>query len=184
MSRGSAARLADFERLGGILLEEQPPADLSADLLERTLARLEDAPPARHGASIGARTGFDPAIGLPAPLAMRRIGKWRWFGPGAHYALVDVPEDPEFKVFLLRADAGVVFPEHGHFGTELTLILKGHLSDETGVYAPGDIAEKGMETDHHPRVEPDGECICLVALEGRLRPKSWVARMAMRIHGF
>lgn len=177
MSRDSNKRLAEFERLGGALLDEQPMTDVSTDLFERMLGKLA-APSSAEPISLGYdHRGLDMGVDIPAPLSERKIGKWKWVAPGMRFAKVEVPEDPTYNVVLLRIGAGKALPKHGHTGTELTLVLKGAFSDENGRYGRGDLEEEDDDGDHQPRVEMDGECICLAAIEGQMIPHGWIARV-------
>jgi putative transcriptional regulator len=184
MSDEDASRLSTFEQLGGALIDEQPLADVAPDLFEAMLAHLDEPAPEERIAAPFDHSALDMGIALPAPLAACRIGKWRTIGPGIRFAKVDMPEDPAFKVVLLRVAAGRALPEHGHAGRELTVILKGHFSDEGGTYGPGDFEEEDGDSNHQPVVSRDGECICLTAIEGRLKPNSWLARVMMPLFGF
>lgn len=183
MSNDSSERLAAYESLGGALLDEQPMAPLAADLFERTLARLDD-PATEAFSSAQDHSRLNMGIDLPAPLAHRKISKWRVIAPGMRFARVEVPEDPNFNVVLLRVGAGKALPMHGHTGTELTLILKGAYRDTVGRYGPGDLDEQGEETEHQPIVEADGECICIGAIDGMMKPHGWLARMLQPLFGF
>jgi putative transcriptional regulator len=184
MSGEDADRLSTFERLGGVLIDEQPMADIAPDLFEATLARLDAPAPDEPVRATLDHSGLDMGITLPAPLAARRIGRWRTIAPGVRFADVEVPEDPAFKVVLLRVGAGKALPQHGHSGSELTVVLKGRFSDGAGSYGPGDFEEEDIASNHQPVVGPEGECICLTAIEGRLMPKSWLAKMLMPLFGF
>jgi putative transcriptional regulator len=184
MSEESAERLAAFEQLGGALLDEQPMADVAPDLFERMMARLDAPAPEEQILAPPDHSGLDLGVELPEPLAGRKIGKWRTIGPGIRFAAVDVAEDPKYKVVLLRVGPGRALPQHGHTGNELTLILKGCFSDEGGRYCPGDIDEEDSDSVHQPKVDADGECICLSVIEGSLRPTSWIARVVMPLFGF
>jgi putative transcriptional regulator len=183
MSNDSSERLVAYESLGGALLDEQPMVPLAPDLFERTLARLDD-PDTEELSSEQDHSRLNMGIDLPAPLAHRRIGKWRMIAPGMRYARVEVPEDPNFNVVLLRVGAGKALPMHGHTGTELTLILKGAYRDSGGRYDPGDLDEEGEETEHQPIVEPEGECICIAAIDGMMKPHGWLARLLQPLIGF
>ncbi len=59
--------------------------------------------------------------------------------------------------------------EHTHTGTEMTCVLMGSFSHEAGNYGPGDF-DLGDETIHHKvMVGSAGDCVCLVAMQGKLR---------------
>jgi putative transcriptional regulator len=184
MAEESAGRLSELEAVGGALLDEVGMADVTPDLFERMLARLEEAAPAPQQPMPQDHSGLDMGVDLPRPLAERRIGRWRAIAPGVRFATVDVSEDPAYKVVLLRVGPNRGLPQHGHDGDELTLILKGHFSDESGTYGPGDIQEEDNDSSHQPMVGPEGECICITAIEGHLVPESWIARILMRVYGF
>lgn len=184
MTEESADRLSDLEAVGGALLDAESMADVTPDLFERMLARLEEPGPASERLVPRDHSGLDMGVELPAPLATRKIGKWRTVAPGVRFATVDVSEDQAYKVVLLRVGPNRGLPQHGHDGSELTVILKGHFSDEGGVYGPGDIQEEDGDSSHQPMVGPEGECICVTAIEGHLVPEGWIARILMRAFGF
>lgn len=179
ISPSSRRLAAQFESIGGALLEREPPAELSPDLYERTLGRLDASSAAADIRSpMPNHDALAMGIALPPPLARRAIGSWRWLGPGLHCARIGMTEDPDHNLVLLRGQAGVTLPEHGHSGEELSLILKGSFQDENGRYGVGDLLYEDQDSDHTPVVTEGGECICLLAIEGRMRFKSWIARMA------
>lgn len=183
MSPSSRSILNRFEEIGGALIEEQPIAELSPGLFERTVAGLDQAPPEEPASSPRDHDSLAMGIALPGPLASRRIGPWKWLGPGMRFARVEMPEDPDHNLVLLRVPAGRALPEHSHSGTEVTLVLKGSFHDEAGRYLPGDLIEEDEETDHTPVVDEGGECICLASIEGPMRIKSWLGRLAQPFIG-
>lgn len=69
---------------------------------------------------------------------------------------------------LLKVEPGKPFPEHGHVGWELTLVLRGSYTDELGTFRPGDVADLDAETEHHPVACKSEGCICLMASEQKL----------------
>ena len=184
MAEESADRLSDLEAVGGALLDDEAMADVAPDLFERMLARLEEPAPVPERPVPCDHSNLDMGIDLPAPLATRKIGKWRTVAPGVRFATVDVSEDQAYKVVLLRVGPNRGLPQHGHDGNELTVILKGYFSDDNGTYGPGDIQEEDGDSNHQPMVGPEGECICITAIEGHLVPEGWIARVLMRLYGF
>ena len=67
-------------------------------------------------------------------------------------------------------------PQHTHHGNELTLVLKGAFTDETGLYARGDVAFATSDIDHQPVAEADEECLCFAVVDGGLRLTGPVGR--------
>jgi len=183
MSQSSRAILGQFENVGGALIDEQPMAELSADLFERTLAGIDDPAAEIPPAQTYDYSRLALGIALPEPLARREIGPWKWLGPGMRFARIAMPEDPDHNLVLLRVPAGRALPEHSHSGDEVTLVLKGSFHDEAGRYMPGDLILEDEETDHTPIVDKDGECICLASIEGPMRIKSWLGTLAQPFIG-
>jgi putative transcriptional regulator len=178
LSPSSRRLVSGFESIGGGLLESEPSADLSPGLLERTLGRLDDTPALRPQTPAPNHEALQMGIGLPAPLSERTIRPWRWLGPSLRCARVEMAEDPDHKLVLLRGQPRVALPGHGHTGEELSLVIKGAFHDEAGRHDVGDLIHEDQNSDHKPVVTDDGECICLLAIEGRMRFKNWLVRMA------
>ena len=68
-------------------------------------------------------------------------------------------------------------PDHGHGGSELTLVLDGAYADETGEFRRGDIQDVDDEVEHRPVADKELGCICLIASERPARFKSLVGRL-------
>lgn len=183
MSPSSRRIVAGLETVGGALLDDEPMAELSAGLFERTLAALDTPRRTESFAPLRSHEALDMGVAIPEPLARRTIGPWRWLGPGMRFARIAMPEDPDHNLVLLRVPAGRALPEHSHSGEEFTLVLKGSFHDEMGRYVVGDLIHEDEETDHTPMVDADGECICLAAIEGPMRIKSWLGRMVQPFLG-
>jgi putative transcriptional regulator len=167
---GKAA--AAFECVAGEMLRALPPAEMKTDALTDALARLDDSAPS---AAPPSRRADD--IRLPAPLAAYQRGSWRWLGRGIEYCAVDVPDNKDGRVFLLKAAPGTRLPHHKHTGTEWTCVIQGAFSHEGGYFAAGDFDEADESIEHHPSVEAGGICICLVALHGKVQLQGWVGRL-------
>lgn len=162
-----------YEAVGGAVVETAAEVALSGSL-DAVLARLEMpvAPPSPSPRRAGI---------FPAPLAgyvgggAERV-KWRTVGMGVKQAILVA--DREASVRLLYIPAGQAVPDHGHRGTELTLVLQGAFHDETGRFGPGDVEMADETLEHTPVAEPGPDCICLAATDARLRFKGLVPRLA------
>jgi putative transcriptional regulator len=169
--------LRSFEAVGGAMLGEAPPARLSADAFARALKRLDEADP---------RADPTPRVlhrDLPPPLNAYEIGPWRFVHPGFRWRRLTLPESRDANVIMLKVAAGQPVPRHGHSGTEYTQVLTGSFSDQLGQYRAGDCIEMDEEVNHQPIVDKDGECICLAAVEGRLRLSGWIGRLIQPLIG-
>lgn len=176
-------RLAGFEALGGAMLENMPPGSLVADSFGRTLERLNAGPTTPRTKR---QPPKQPELGLDLPRAMRysQVGPWRWLGPGVHWSKVRIAGSPESKVILIKGQAGVRLPAHGHNGLEFTQVLSGSLSDERGRYLPGDLDEADDEVDHQPVIGVESDCVCLAAIVGDTRLHGIWGRLLRPFVGF
>lgn len=156
---------ARLRALGGVLLADAEPTALSDRALEKALAMLgTDSTLPRHSHQ-------------PPSLRTYADGKWKWMGPGVRWQPISAPDDESARVFLLKAAPGTRMPHHTHTGTELTLVLSGAFSHVGGRYGPGDIDEADGSVEHQPIVELGEDCICLVAMEGKLQLLGLVGRV-------
>lgn len=176
----SRAIVRDAERLGGALLEFDSPAaplSLSAERMswDSPPPLLPDDAPPR------AEAGVD----VPAPLRSL-IGdrladiRWRTFWPGMQTVKLACAGDSA-DISLLRLRPGTGMPVHTHAGDELTLVLQGSYSDETGRYGVGDVAVGNPALTHRPVADGGEFCICLTVLDAPLRFKSRMARIASKL---
>lgn len=171
------SRLAAFEAVGGMMLEEIEPEAMAPDAFAALLHRLDRPEPPPPPAPAPGSGRLPHGIVLPEPLRDCEIGPWRWIGIGIRASTVTVPQNREARLTLLRVGPDRKLPEHGHTGTEFTQVLFGSFSDSFGRYGPGDLTEMGAEVEHQPVVDPEGECICLAALEGEMRLSGWLGRL-------
>lgn len=167
--------LAVMELMGGALL---------ADLPGVALRRPEPAAP---GVTPSHRRGAEPsqAAEVPPPLATL-IGddlqsvRWRWLSRGIW--VKRLPITGEGLLHAFKGKPGARLPNHGHLGSELTLVLRGTLEDSTGCYRRGDVCDLDEAVEHTPIAGPEG-CICVVAQDRPIRFRSLMARLARPWHG-
>jgi putative transcriptional regulator len=168
------ARLGAFDALGGAVLE-----DVAADTnvsLEATFA-LIDAGGHSVEHSVVARNKGD----LPSALQDYVGGdlsavKWRSVGMGVRQAIL--PTSKDATVRLLYIPAGCAVPDHGHRGTELTLVLQGAFRDETARFGVGDLEIATEDDEHTPVAEEGLDCICLAATDAPLKFNGLLQRIA------
>jgi putative transcriptional regulator len=174
-----------LQEVGARLFEELDPVPVSDDAFEQVLRQIDsvEAHPLPVARDI---TPADPSLprvlqslipsGLDA-LQWKRIGSLRSsrlrFG------------DPAREVALQHISAGGKILEHGHRGTEVTVVINGSFSDHDGCYRAGDFLVRGPEDIHRPVAAQDADCLCLAVLEAPIRLEGWVGRLAnpfMKIH--
>ncbi|MEB8389147.1 ChrR family anti-sigma-E factor [Rhodobacteraceae bacterium KMM 6894] len=167
------ARLGAFDSVGGALIESGASHAMAPDSMAAALAKAKSAPRARQPTRNRSN--------VPVPL-QDYIGTdltavhWRPVGMGVKQAIL--PTDKGATARLIYIPAGIAVPDHGHRGTELTLVLQGAFFDQTDRFAAGDIEVAGEELDHTPTAEMGADCICLAATDAPLRFRSLIPRLA------
>ena len=160
-----------YDAVGGALLDDDT-ALLSADSLEQTLAKLDAA---------DTQSVRKPVAGdLPAPLQSYVGGdlesiRWRPIGMGVKQAIL--PTSKGATARLLFIPAGAAMPDHGHRGTELTLVLKGAFQDADGYFARGDVEIADSDVQHIPVADIHEDCICLAVTDAPLRFTGFLPRI-------
>jgi putative transcriptional regulator len=154
-----------LEALGGALLETGAnEAGDGASVLNRRRT---------SGAAIAAARDI-VAIAAERPDDLR----WRWRAPALRELRL-----PVAGAALVRMSAGRSVPEHSHTDDELTLVLRGALTDGARDYGPGEIAFADGDVSHAPAAKGDIDCVCLTAFGGRWLFRSLAARLVSRLAG-
>lgn len=173
-----AVRVA--EALGGQCLDEAPEVALSEGAFARLSSRLDSEQEIHLRKNVTA-PDFNRNSEVPLPLR-RWIGPsldtvpWRRVVPGVMRHRIDMPET-DSSLYMLKIGPGRKMPEHGHGGTEMTLVLRGSYNDTLGQFGRGDIADLDEHVEHQPMVNSDVPCICLIATEERTRFKGVIGRL-------
>ncbi len=148
-------------KLAGELLSDEREEQLSPNILDAVMARLDEPEPPEPP------PGQAPA-GMPLPRALTAIGvrRRRWFGVGAWVAHTRLSNPQGWKSFILTLPAGGRLPAHRHHGEELIFVLQGRFTDGANEYRSGDIAMGTGQTSHQLLVADSAACTCLVAVQG------------------
>ena len=172
------AALAEYDAVGGEVMLSGAPVDVAEDALAATLALIdrgfvEEKAPAKK---------LEGGL-FPAPLQSYVDGdldnvKWRKVGGGVSQMILKTSDDAIVR--LLRIPAGTAVPDHGHRGTELTLVLQGAFVDETDRFAAGDVEVANEDLNHTPVAEAGLDCICLAATDAPLRFNGLMPRLAQK----
>lgn len=175
-----------MERIGFACVRALPDEELrGASPIARLRASEADVLERASRSSVAVGSG---ASDVPAPLR-NVIGDrldavaWKRLGPGVMHFPLPVSDAAGGDLRLLKVAAGRAMPEHGHGGTELTLVLKGAYVDRFGRFAAGDIADLDQDVEHRPVVEDVEDCICLVASERKARFKGLISRLVQPLTG-
>lgn len=171
MCRECRDRVADIEAIGGVILEDLEPEALAPAAFAQTLARLDEKEPARASPPASTRPPSDARFaGTPLAPYLGGVGNLAWKPLSRGIATVDIVRrrDRETRARLFRVARGTSLPLHGHRGREMTVVLEGRLYDEGGAFVAGDFIEHDADIVHRPSIPADEDCLCLIAVEGRL----------------
>jgi len=158
------------QAVGGALLESVGTEAVSDGLKAGVLDRL-DTP-------FVPEPTYDRSGIYPGPVVEALKGKApRWSSLGMGIQQCILASGREGSVRLLSIPPGQSVPDHSHNGVELTLVLQGSFSDETGHFAVGDLEVADQELEHTPVADPGEPCICLAATDAPLRFSSLVPRL-------
>ena len=169
-----------MDLMGAALLEAStsaPGAGIAAPARPREIA------PTAAGLQVRSATKDK----LPAPLA-RKYGltldtiPWQRLAPGIWQHRLRLSPGVKGDLRLYKLAPGAKLPEHGHGGSELTLVLDGIVVDETGRCHIGDLQELDDAIEHQPMADQELGCICLVASEGAPRLKGLRGLMLRLLH--
>jgi len=98
---------------------------------------------------------------------------WRKMAGGINQAAVSL--DHETQCEFLYMKPGIQVPVHKHKGNEITLVLDGSFSDESGRYEESDFVSRDSSHQHQP-VSEEG-CLCFYVLDKPLVFTSGLARL-------
>jgi putative transcriptional regulator len=180
--------VAEGEALGGALLEGlSGELQDAARLMDGVEAAIRRAGHADHRA-VAPTPDVSPTRRLfPQPLAGYVGGDcdtvaWKALAPGIRHAIV-AHDATGATARLLRIEPGRAVFEHGHGGTELTLVLQGSYSADGRRFLRGDIEQADDAVVHRPRAGDEAVCICLAVTDAPLRFKSRIGRVLQPLFG-
>lgn len=155
---------------GGAVLETSSLESVSQGLKSNVLDLL-DAP-------IAARPVYQRSGVFPGPVMEALKGKpprWKSLGMGVRQSILSDGHDGSVR--LLYIPPGRAVPDHSHNGLELTLVLQGCFSDDTGRFGVGDLEVADQALEHTPVADAGAPCICLAATDAPLRFNSLIPRL-------
>jgi len=196
------AGLAAIEQAAGGMLDDLAPRPMPAGSFEAVAARLGPQDAAAPAPAKSAPAKPEPAVhGKPLPghllpgdllpgplrdyLATGVDGiDWRWSGAGLQSFALAVPKARGGMVSLLRIAPGTGMPLHTHRGDEMTLVLSGGFTDESGAFTRGDVEIADGSIEHRPVAMAGAPCICLAVTDAPLQfrgPFGWILNQWARL---
>ena len=172
------AQAESFDALGGEVLDREYDTGISAASYASTLDLIEGGEVTPTQPKQAVKAGV-----LPKPIQDYVGGdleavRWKPIGMGVKQAIL--PTSKEASARLLLIPAGVAMPDHGHHGTEMTLVLKGAFQDDDGYFARGDIEIADSDIHHTPVADIHEDCVCLAVADAPLQFDRLLPRIAQR----
>jgi len=182
----------EMEDLGALLIGEHtspagpavqsnltPSADLTA---LPNVSEIPQTAPVRGHAEDDHLDALDRALVRLTGEPLNDI-PWKRLGFGVMHCPISLAGDSSGDLRLIKVAKGQTMPEHGHGGSELTLVLHGAYTDEVGTFRAGDIADLGDDIEHRPIADHKDGCVCLIASEQRARFTGVIGRLLQPLSG-
>ena len=174
------AQMESFDAVGGTVLDSQPAEDtaMTDGALAATLALIAGGPVDEIRMP---RPTADNV--LPGPLQEYVGGdleaiRWKPIGMGVKQAIL--PTTKSASARLLFIPAGAAMPNHGHHGTEMTMVLQGAFIDDNEYFARGDVEIADSDLQHTPVADIHEDCICLAVTDAPLQFDGIIPKIAQR----
>ncbi|MEM9575378.1 MAG: ChrR family anti-sigma-E factor [Pseudomonadota bacterium] len=172
------AQAESFDALGGEVLNQQPDMPVSGNCLSSTMDLIMGGEIEVPASANGQRRGI-----LPKPIQDYVGGdleavKWKPIGMGVRQAIL--PTSKEASARLLFIPAGTAMPDHGHHGTEMTMVLQGAFQDDDEYFARGDVEIADSDLHHTPVADIHEDCICLAVADAPLQFDRLIPKIAQR----
>lgn len=177
-----AKRVERLQMLGSQLFSEHVEADETAsdELFDNILARLDSVKEPVNPSKTSlkgelnkseANRDLPDVLGklIPKP----SLVKWKTVSKGLKSAALRLGQGSH-QVSLHKISAGNKVVHHDHRREEITVVLRGSFSDETGVYKAGDFVYREPGQTHRPMASLNEDCLCLSVEAAPIKITGWL----------
>jgi putative transcriptional regulator len=176
-------KVAKMETMGGAILSDIEPAEISHGAMQSVMARLDLGSTDQIALPTAAKKSF----AAPEPLRSYLGGdldrvRWTTVGPGISYK--PLFRRGSARAQLIRSRPGRGVGTHTHRGEELTLVLTGGFTDVTGHYHRGDLQTADGDVLHRPLADAGDDCIVLAVSDAPLKFSSAAVGLLGKLFGF
>lgn len=166
------------EDIGGeMMVRDCEAVPLSDHALDHVLGQLDQAFSDEEGCgSLSVLSSLLPDVCVPHILhdCLAEAECAIWAKPFPGFRVYQMPlACRRSSARILKVDKGAQGPRHRHGGIEITLVLDGAYSDETGTYRRGDLVVMDSSVAHAPVACSEHGCCCLVVSTGALKLTGW-----------
>lgn len=143
-----------------------------AESFSKLMARIKQMATQPTDSTQDAAKDNDATRNLPSIVSklLAKQGKlnWQFVSPSLRQANLVTGQD-KYEVCLHKIKRGGKVVEHDHQGRELTVVLEGSFSDESGTYRKGDFILRAPGDKHRPTATQDQDCLCLSVVEAPVK---------------
>ena len=172
--------IADIEALGGTMLETIKATHIEVNTAEKIIEKARQLKTGRNLMPEKTGNGSNPhklpMLLLPYLDSSKNEVPWKRLGFGVNQFLLRT-SDETTTARLLKIPGGRSVLEHSHNGSELTVVLSGKFSDETGTYGKGDFQQADEQLTHKPQTIGEDPCVCLLVTNSPLRFTGTMGRL-------
>lgn len=162
------SRVDTLDSLGAVMMENQPQVDVSSDMFDAILSRIDSEPDTTE-------TSISTQAKRMSPLQKLLgddINALPWKRQLGDVSVLDISErfpGQNEQVVLQKLAAGGKAPAHTHRGSETTIVLQGAFSDQKGVFNQWDFVVLNQEDEHKPVAVGCEDCITLSVLSAPVK---------------
>lgn len=169
LSPESRAHVEEIEKIGGSLLEEFcEPVPMTHNCLEHVLAKLTPRCNNKKNNKDISSEETHKIGGVDVPASLLKLidcpfkkRQWKKISDGIE--IYPLQKNWYMNFVLMRFAPSAHAKTHTHKGIEITLVLDGSFSDESGDYQRGEMIVMDENSQHTPTANANTGCICLSA---------------------
>jgi len=162
------SRVDTLDSLGAVMMENQPQVDVSSDMFDAILSRIDSEPDTTETCISAQAKRMSPLQKLLGD----DINALPWKRQLGDVSVLDISErfpGQNEQVVLQKLAAGGKAPAHTHRGSETTIVLQGAFSDQKGVFNQWDFVVLNQEDEHKPVAVGCEDCITLSVLSAPVK---------------
>ena len=162
------SRVDTLDSLGAVMMENQPQVDVSSDMFDAILSRIDSEPDTTETCISAQAKRMSPLQKLLGD----DINALPWKRQLGDVSVLDISErfpGQNEQVVLQKLAAGGKAPAHTHRGSETTIVLQGAFSDQKGVFNQWDFVVINQEDEHKPVAVGCEDCITLSVLSAPVK---------------
>lgn len=162
------SRVDTLDSLGAVMMENQPQVDVSSDMFDAILSRIDSEPDTTETSISAQAKRMSPLQKLLGD----DINALPWKRQLGDVSVLDISErfpGQNEQVVLQKLAAGGKAPAHTHRGSETTIVLQGAFSDQKGVFNQWDFVVLNQEDEHKPVAVGCEDCITLSVLSAPVK---------------